>query len=824
MARTGYHEQQQLPEQEEDADTPSFGVSPVQYADVEEVLGARMSIIIRRSASSFSNASSSVASMSSDEFAKLDAARTSSTGVGIQRHGRSQGLDFVEHDAINTGMPEQPLEISMSRKQGWLPFPPAKKHDSRSSSTSDDSEADGNSSIETPSDGSPSSSSIPSPREKLYEIKVKKLFYKLPPRKPSILSKLKRCCSRHPKHKDDDMFTGSTTDRYILRNINFDAKPGELLAIAGPSGAGKSTILECLAGRVTPSSPPGCILVNNQVMNASTFRRISGYVMQDDALFPTLTVVETLLFSARLRLSSSMPMAEKLSRVQDLLVELGLQHAANTRIGNDIIRGVSGGERRRVSIGVDVINDPAVLILDEPTSGLDSGAALNVVAMLRAMAVSRSRTIILSIHQPSFRILELMHSILLVAGGMVVHHGSLDLLAARLATAGHEVPAQTNVMEYAIDAVNSWETEEYMGSYATIAKRLTLQDLFALGEDFQSSDSSLVDLESGLDSNSKLHEGPDHDQGSRFQQQGGGDDDYPDKISYANNIVLETAVLTERFFKNILRTKELFTARSIQAVFAGVILGTVFLNVDNNRQGVQDRLGFFVFTLSFLLNSTTEALPIFLQERQILLRETSRGAYRIASYVLSHAVVFFPFLFSIAVLYGTPSYWLAGLTSSVGSFLFYCLVLWLTLLLANSFAAFFSALVPNYITGQALISAFMGAFFLFSGYVINRHEIPDYWIWMHYLSLFKYPFDALLLNEFGPHKTKCYDRGLSSYGGTEITDRDSFCLLTGRQVLHNSGVQGHQKWNDVFTMIGFIVFYRISCYITVRWRLTKRNR
>ncbi|KAF5960600.1 hypothetical protein HYC85_001809 [Camellia sinensis] len=160
--------------------------------------------------------------------------------------------------------------------------------------------------------------------------------------------------------------------RHVLKGVNFQAKPWEILAIMGPSGAGKSSLLEILSGKLTPQS--ASIFVNQKPIDKARFKKISGYVTQKDTLFPLLTVEETLMFSAKLRLR--LPQSQLSSKVKSLIQELGLSHVAAARVGDDRVRGISGGERRRVSIGVDVIHDPKVLILDEPTSGLDSTSAL----------------------------------------------------------------------------------------------------------------------------------------------------------------------------------------------------------------------------------------------------------------------------------------------------------------------------------------------------------------------------------------------------------------------------------------------------------------
>ncbi|CAM6056081.1 unnamed protein product [Sphagnum tenellum] len=652
--------------------------------------------------------------------------------------------------------------------------------------------------------GLPSPSPSPS-RSTSYEIEVRNLSYKIVKiegtSKKGMLQSVRAEAARYR----------SKPSHYLLKHVTCTARPGEILAVAGQSGAGKSTLLEVLAGRIQPSSPSSSILVNGLPMDMQKFRRISGYVMQDDALFPVLTVRETLLYSARLRLPSSVPMKEKVIRVKALMNELGLSHVANTRIGNETIRGVSGGERRRVSIGVDVIHDPAVLILDEPTSGLDSAAALHVVAMLRTMAVSHNRTIILSIHQPGYRILQLIHSVLLLARGSVVHNGPLELLSSRLAAAGHIVPPQVNVLEYAIDAVDSLNSDEsgiifptinvvgkQQGS-SNILPELTLKELFQL-------EPSLAH-EYAASSNSSAS--PDRGGDDLGQQQKS-----DSSVTFANSSATEVMVLAHRFAINIIRSRQLLIARTVQGIAAGLGLGSIFIKMGYGTRGASERAGFLAFTLTFLLTSSIEALPIYLEESHILARETSRGAYRVWSYVVANTIVFFPFLFFLATLFTVPVYWLVGLSSNFHAFLFFLLTVWITLIAANSFIAFFSSLVTDFILGNSLVTGFMGAFFLFSGYFISKENMPKYWLVMHYTSLFKYPLDALLINEYTHIKAhECF--------GPVYVDK---CFLTGPDILLDLGLNKENKWVNLCIMVGFAIAYRLLCYAILQFKLLRRRR
>ncbi|TYI86003.1 hypothetical protein E1A91_D04G037500v1 [Gossypium mustelinum] len=579
--------------------------------------------------------------------------------------------------------------------------------------------------------------------------------------------------------------------RHVLKDVNCKAKPWEILAIVGPSGAGKSSLLEILAGKFTPQS--GSILVNQSPIDKAQFRKISGYVTQADNLFPLLTVEETLMFSAKLRLR--LPQAQLSSRVKSLIQELGLEHVAMARVGDDRVRGISGGERRRVSIGVDVIHDPKVLILDEPTSGLDSTSALQIIDMLKVMAETRGRTIILSIHQPGFRIVKLFSSMLLMADGSVLHHGTVDQLGANLRGMGLQLPLHVNIVEFAIESIETIQ-QQRKGQLQVQEQGFSAPPPQKTGEEGESRSGKFTLQQ--LFQQSKVVDEETMNVGIDFPR------------DFANSRLKETMILTHRFSKNIFRTKELFACRTIQMLISGLVLGSIFHNAKDDLSGAEEKVGLFAFILTFLLSCTTEALPIFLQEREILMKETSSGSYRVSSYAIANGLVYLPFLLILAVLFSTPLYWLVGLNPNFMAFMHFLLLIWLILYTANSVVVCFSALVPNFIVGNSVISGVMGSFFLFSGYFISKHGIPKYWIFMHYISLFKYPFEGFLINEFSK-SGKCLEYMLGS------------CLVTGEAVLREEGYGEESRWSNVLIMVCFILVYRFVSYVILRCRCSQRG-
>lgn len=557
----------------------------------------------------------------------------------------------------------------------------------------------------------------------------------------------------------------STPPTYILNDISFTAYPSEILAIVGPSGAGKSTLLDILAARTAATS--GALLLNSSPLNPSVYRKLSAYVPQHDACLPLLTVAETFAFSARLL----NPKSSQISTiVSSLLHDLRLQHLAQVRLAH----GLSGGERRRVSIGLSLLHDPAILLLDEPTSGLDSGSALNVMQTLRAVTDTRRRTVVLSIHQPSFKILSIIDKFLLLAKGAVVHHGALSTLEDFLLLNGFTVPAQLNPLEYAMEIVSQLRQPE-------------------------------ASVSPSPSPSPSLPPPPPSETPSETKE----------TMRYRSSRVHEIITLYCRFWKIIYRTKQLLLTNTLQALGVGLVLGTIYINIGFDEAGMQKRLGLFAFTLTFLLSSTTETLPIFINERPILLRETSSGVYRLSSYLIANTLVFLPYLLAVAVIYSVSVYFLVGLCSRWQAFAYFVLVIWVIVLMANSFVLFLSSVAPNYIAGTSLVTLLLAGFFLFSGYFISRERLPKVWVWMHYLSMYKYALDALLINEYSCLVSTCL---------VWSDEEKSACMVSGRDFLEKSGLHESQRWINIYVMIGFFLVYRLLCLMVLIRRVSRSKK
>ncbi|ESQ41954.1 hypothetical protein EUTSA_v10012962mg [Eutrema salsugineum] len=553
----------------------------------------------------------------------------------------------------------------------------------------------------------------------------------------------------------------------ILNSVSFAAESSKILAVVGPSGTGKSTLLKIISGRVSNKAldPSSAISINDgRISDYNQLRKLCGFVPQDDDLLPLLTVKETLMYSAKFSLRESTA-KEREDRVESLLRDLGLVLVQDSFVGegDEEDRGVSGGERKRVSIAVEMIRDPPILLLDEPTSGLDSRNSLQVVELLSSMAKSKQRTVVFSIHQPSYRILDYISDYLILSRGSVIHIGNLEHLEDSIAKLGFQIPEQLNPIEFAMEIVESLRNSNHKDSSRAV----------------ESSSSSSIWRE-----NSNEYDGMMISTKQEFRLLD----------------IAEISFLCSRFCKIIYRTKQLFLARTMQAVVAGLGLGSVYTRLERDEESVAERLGLFAFSLSFLLSSTVEALPIYLRERRVLMKESSRGSYRISSYMIANTIAFVPFLFVVSLLFSIPVYWIVGLNPSIQAFSFFVLCVWLIILMASSLVLFLSAVSPDFISGNSLICTVLGAFFLFSGYFIPKDKIPKPWLFMYYVSLYRYPLESMLVNEYWSVREVCFSGG------------DLGCLMTGEDVLKKRGLDKDTRWINVGIMLAFFVFYRFLCW------------
>ncbi|KAG6386097.1 hypothetical protein SASPL_154985 [Salvia splendens] len=599
----------------------------------------------------------------------------------------------------------------------------------------------------------------------------------------------------------------------LLHEITGYAPKGCITAVMGPSGAGKSTFLDALAGRIASGSLIGRVSLDGADVSPSLIKRTSAYIMQEDRLFPMLTVYETLMFAADFRLGS-ISRDVKRQRVEDLIQQLGLSSSRNTYIGDEGTRGVSGGERRRVSIGVDIIHKPSLLFLDEPTSGLDSTSAHSVIEKVHDIARSGS-TVILTIHQPSSRIQLFLDHMIILARGQLVYQGPPKDVALHLERMDRQLPKGENPIECFIDVVQEYDQSAFgveavaefaltgvkppplSGGHGAYAPPATTRapPLASPGGYYTSSSDVLQRTPTPRSSDYTVNE-DDYITHSSIHPEGQGGGGPLLGPKFANSLIPETWILMRRNFISIRRTPELFLSRLVVLTVMGIMMATMFWKPKEDQQGITNTLSFFIFTVCLFFFSSNDAVPAFIQERFIVVRESSHNAYRASSYTVAGLITYLPFLALQAGVYAAIVWFPLRLD---GQFVYFLLVLYMSLLSTNSFVVFVSSVVPNYILGYAAVIAFTALFFLFCGYFLDSDAIPGYWKWMHYVSTMTYPYEGLLMNEY---------RTSNAFGG-----------IPGDTILKSLGIKTDDglKWQKVYWMAGWAVVYRVLFYIVLRF-------
>lgn len=240
-------------------------------------------------------------------------------------------------------------------------------------------------------------------------------------------------------------FRQKKKERTLIENISGFAMPGDMIVIMGPSGCGKTTLLNVLSGR-KETGVTGEVLFNGKPRDKNFKRRVA-YVLQDDVLFPILTVYQTLLDQARLRLPREMSLKKKKELVNRVIKALNLEKARNTFIGNQFIRGVSGGERKRVNIGCQLLSYPSIIFLDEPTSGLDTSTAYSLIKIMKNLA-ALGYTIISTIHQPSPQMFALFDKLILMLEGRIIYDGPANKSKEYFQSLGFEIPSASNPADH----------------------------------------------------------------------------------------------------------------------------------------------------------------------------------------------------------------------------------------------------------------------------------------------------------------------------------------------------------------------------------------
>ncbi|NXQ91683.1 ABCG2 protein, partial [Nyctibius grandis] len=544
----------------------------------------------------------------------------------------------------------------------------------------------------------------------------------------------------HVKMKTGFLCCQKTVDKEVLRDVNGIMRPG-LNAILGPTGSGKSSLLDILAARKDPHGLSGDILINGAPQPAN-FKCTSGYVVQDDVVMGTLTVRENLKFSAALRLPKSVKEQEKNERVNQIIKELGLSKVADSKVGTQFTRGVSGGERKRTNIGMELITDPAILFLDEPTTGLDASTANAVLLLLKRMA-KQGKTIIFSIHQPRYSIFRLFNNLTLLAAGRVLYHGPAQHAIEYFKSIGYECEPYNNPADFFLDIINGDSTAVAMSKVDeintdSIAERTeydktlaeNLAEKYSNSAYYQETKAVLENISLGNKKKTK----------AVFRQ-----------ITYANSFLHQLKWVSKRTFKNLVGNPQASIAQLCVTAFLGLVVGAIFFGLKENSAGLQNRVGAMFFLTTNQCFSSISAIELFVVEKKIFTHEYISGYYRTSVYFISKLMAdLIPMRTIPSIIFTCIIYFMLGkygLKPTVEAFFTMMFTLMMVSYTATSMALAIAAGQSVVAVANLLMTITFVFMIIFSGLLVNLTSIMSWLSWLKYFSIPRYGMTALEINE-----------------------------------------------------------------------------
>lgn len=514
----------------------------------------------------------------------------------------------------------------------------------------------------------------------------------------------------------------------LLVNVTGAFRPGVLTALVGVSGAGKTTLMDVLAGRKTGGVIEGNIYISGYPKRQETFARISGYCEQNDIHSPGLTVLESLLFSAGLRLPSEVELETQRAFVEEVMELVELTSLSGALVGLPGINGLSTEQRKRLTIAVELVANPSVVFMDEPTSGLDARAAAIVMRTVRNI-VNTGRTIVCTIHQPSINIFESFDELLFMKrGGELIYAGPLGSKSCELvkyfeAVEGvPKIKPGYNPAAWMLEVTSPVEESRLGVDFAEIYRRSNL---------FQRNRELVESLTKPSDSSKELNFSTKYSQ------------------SFSNQFLACLRKQNLSYWRNPQYT----AVRFFYTVVISLMLGSICWKFGEKRENQQDLFNamgsMYVAVLFIGITNASAVQPVVSVERYVSYRERAAGMYSALPFAFAQVVIEFPYVFGQALIYCSIFYSMASFEWTAEKFICYVYFMYFTMLYFTFYGMMTTAITPNHNVAAIIAAPFYMLWNLFSGFMIAHKRIPIYWRWYYWANPVAWSLYGLQTSQFG---------------------------------------------------------------------------
>ncbi|KAM1265797.1 hypothetical protein ACFX2J_035435 [Malus domestica] len=519
----------------------------------------------------------------------------------------------------------------------------------------------------------------------------------------------------------------------LLRRVSGAFRPGVLTALMGVSGAGKTTLMDVLAGRKTGGYIEGNITISGYPKKQESFARISGYCEQNDIHSPYVTIFESLMYSAWLRLSSEINSETRKMFVEEVMRLVELNPLRQALVGLPGASGLSTEQRKRLTIAVELVANPSIIFMDEPTSGLDARAAAIVMRAVRN-TVDTGRTVVCTIHQPSIDIFDAFDELfLLKKGGQEIYVGPLGRHCCNLIKYFEGIDNVSKIRDGYNPA--TWMLE-VTSSAKEIAMEIDFAEVYKNSELYRRNKALIKELSTPAPGSKDLH--------------------FPSQ--YSQPFLTQCIACLWKQHWSYWRNTQYTAIRLIYTTFVALMFGTMFWNLGSKTKKQKDlfnAIGSMYAAVLFLgIKNCTTVQPVVDVERTVFYRERAAGMYSALAYAFAQVTIEIPYVFVQALFYSVIVYATIGFEWTVAKFLWYLFFMYFTFLYFTYYGMMGVALTPDQHIAAISSSSFYAIWNLFSGFIIPRTRIPVWWRWYYWACPMAWTLYGLATSQFGDIQDK----------------------------------------------------------------------